>query len=130
MLSISGRRSLADDTALTPRRAGDDPSPSARAPQPTAAPLTACPITNRRPRDLVQFQAACSAANGAAVVELVAAAAQPGMTVWHLGSFRTVTDVRRDGGTVSLWLDGDGPVPSRYLDGHLPLYRLAQGAQP
>jgi hypothetical protein len=127
--TTSWGRSLADATeALAPPcSAGDDASPPP-APQPLAAPLTACPVTNRRPRDLAAFQAACAAANGQPVVELDAVAAQPGHVVWHLGSFRAVTDVSRDGGTVSLWLHGDGTVPSRYLDGHLPLYRLQEEA--
>ena len=89
---------------------------------------TVCTLINRRPRDLPQFQAACAASEGRPVLELDAFAALPGMTVWHLGTFRTITSVKRDGATVSLWMLGDGPVPSRYLDGGLPLYRLGEGA--
>lgn len=121
MTTTSWGRSLADaGAAPPPPRAGDDASPSARAPQQTAA----CPVVNDRPRDLAAFQAACAAAHGAPVTEHDAVAIQPGMLAWQLGRWLPVTDVYRDHDAVELHFDAAGGTSVRHAGHAAPVYVL------
>lgn len=90
------------------------------APEPTA---TTCTLANKRPRDLRQHQAACAATDGG-VVELDAAAAQPGMVVWHINDWRVLTYVVLDGGRVELHMAAPDGTATRHTSFDTPLYRL------
>lgn len=92
-------RSLAD--AAT--RAGDDASPDSVAPPGQI--LDTCTIANRRPRDLETYQAACAAVTLGAVSEHDAVETQDGWLLWHMGAFRTVRFVVRNGGEIELEFD-------------------------
>ncbi len=125
MTTTSWGRSLATPGTAPPAQpAVGDPSPSA----PTAAdgltPSTACTIINRRPSDLVAFQAACAAAPGQPILELAATQAVPGMRIWCTDRFRTVSEVYRSADWVELTYAVPNGTAQAWMNADAPLYRL------
>jgi hypothetical protein len=74
---------------------GVEPSPTAQPPGliPSELPRAACPVAPR-PRNPQQYRAACTAAEGDRVYELLARQVVPGEILWHCGHFLRVADVQ------------------------------------
>jgi hypothetical protein len=77
-----------------------------------------------QPRNATEYATALAAAGGVDVVELDAATALPGMTVWHFTDWRVVTHVVIDGAAVDLHMAAPDGTAVRHTSIDTPLYRL------
>lgn len=92
---------------------------------PLPGPLNVCPVENRRPRNLLEYQAACRAAEGRTVTELDAVSVVPDMQIWHGTRFLSVRYVAHSAKEVEIFMEGDGGVAARrYVTQNTPVYRL------
>ena len=76
-----------------------------------------------QPRSPFQYAAARAATDGD-VIELVAAAVQPNMTVWHINDWRVVTQVVIEGAAVELHMVAPDGTAVRHTSIDTPVYRL------
>lgn len=127
MLDITRGRSLAT-TAPAPDRVGDESFPSAAQQLPGLTPgiLDEYPGCTPRPRNLPEYQAACQAAQGEAVIECSAFEVTAGMQMYQGGRFLAITDVKRSPtGDVEVAMRGHGVAALRVASMTAPVYVLA-----
>ena len=106
---------------------GDDAIPQAAQQPPGLIPgiLDAYPGCTPRPRNLPEYQAACRAAQGEAVVEYNACQVMPGMQAYQSGRFLTVTSTMSSpGGDVELTMVIADIVAIRVASRTVPVYVL------
>lgn len=93
--------------------------------QPAMTPMSACLINNRRPKELLEYQAACRASEGDDVEELMAASVHPNMVIWHGGKWLVVKFKQTTGQTVivDFLMEEKGATSTRFATLRTPMYR-------
>jgi hypothetical protein len=139
MLSIPWGRSLA--TTAPPGSVGDECIPPAAQP-PGLIPgiLATYPGCTPRPRNLVEYRAACNAAEGDHVEEINAVNVMPGATIWHGGHqdgedwiggrWVSAIGTLRDASTVEIDFVSDGGGGTRWAAYDTPVYVRRLGSHP
>ena len=88
--------------------------------------IDACPIVNKRPRDLNSYRAAVAVTEPDRIAEHDAVEVQPGWSIWFFNAWRMVEVVLRHGGEVDIWLDTKDRA-AWWCSGNTPVYRQLAG---